>query len=552
MSLMSRIARGMTESRAQTLANPTDWLVEAFTGGSSYAGKAVTGDTAMTLVPVFSASSLVASAVGGVPLKVYDADREEARSTRQWKILHDQPNDEMAADELWELITHHLLLWGNAFLIKDRDEFGVVRALWPLRPSRMQVGREPQGNRAVRYFTVDGQPYPRYYETDILHIRGLGSDGLIGYSVVQLARQQMGNMLAQDEFSGRFWANGTFLGAALMHPGEMSEEAQLRLRKQMNRKQGVAEANGLWVFEEDMKYQSLGMPLRDAMWLEQAKMSDGRVAQMFGLVPPHRWGYDSGNMTYANTEVAGTEFVRWTGRKWWKRIEKSLHRDQGLFPGRSELYPEFVTADLMRGDTKTRYETYEIAIRSKVLTRNEARAAENLPPLDGGDEFEEPVVPVVPAESPSDDEAPPPARAGGSAVEVRLDPEMLTGTVASHVGDLAVAMAKRRNELDVHEQEDEMRHEQRMRQHDEHLRAREELELSLLRSREELERAQVEALANPPVVNVTVEPTPIDVTVNVPKQDPPVVNVDMSEPRKTVKFRRDVTGRIDGATIDEA
>jgi HK97 family phage portal protein len=405
VSILDRIVRGNAESRS-TLSNPSQWLIESLAGGqSTYSGKTVTGESALSLVPVMAASQLVASAVGGVPMKVYRDDRTDAKGTRQWRILHDQPNDEMAADELWELVAHHLLVWGNAFLLKDRDEFGLVQMLWPIAPARMEVGRENQGDRALRYFKVDGQP-KRYYEQDILHIRGLGSDGLIGYSVVQMARQQLGNMLAQDEFSGRFWANGTFLGAALSHPGEMSEPAQKRLRKQMTRKKGVAEANGIWVFEEDMKYQSVGMPLRDAQWLEQTQMSDTRVAQMFGLVPPHRWGMDAGNLTYANTEVAGTEFVRWTGRKWWTRIEKSIGRDPSLFPPSSKLYAEFLTADLMRGDTKSRFETYEIGIRSKVLTRNEARAAENLAPVEGGDEFLDPTQAAPDPSSPPAAEAP--------------------------------------------------------------------------------------------------------------------------------------------------
>lgn len=397
MSVVSRIVAGLGGERAVTLTNPSDALRDAFTGGSSYAGKRVSVDSALTLVPVFSASSMVAGAIGGVPMKVYNSKREEARSSRQWRILHDEPNDEMAADELWELVAHHLLLWGNSFSLKERDSLDIVQKLWPIRPSRMTVGREPIGRgRQRRYFLIDGQTTPRYYEDDILHIRGLSSDGLIGYSVIQQARQQMGNMLAQEEFQGNFWSNGTFQGAALLHPGEMSEPAQQRLQKQIRRKRGVAEAGGIWVFEEDMKIQQLGMPLRDAQFIEQSKLSKQAVAEMFGLVPPYRWGSENSQLTYANAEAAGTEFVRWTGRRWWKRIEKSVLRDKGIFPGAGPtLTCEFLTEDLDRGETKTRYETYEIGVRAKILTPNEARAKENLPPLDGGDDFPELPAPVA-------------------------------------------------------------------------------------------------------------------------------------------------------------
>lgn len=389
MTFVRRVARGL--ERRSTLTNPSDALRQAFTGASTYSGKQVSVETALTLGPVFAASSLVAGAVGGVPLKVYNSGREEARSSRQWRMLHDEPNDEMAADELWELVAHQLLMWGNAFLLKDRDGLGVVQMLWPIRPGRMTVGREPAvRGRARRFYQVDGQP-KKYYDDSFLHIRGLGSDGLVGYSVIQQARQQLGNMLSQDEFQGRFWANGSFMGAALLHPQQMSADAQDRLKKQISAKRGVAESNGIWVFEEDMKFQQLGMPLRDAEFMAQMKMGRLAVAELFGLVPPHRWGNDQRSLTYANVEAASTDFVRWTGRRWWSRIEKSLQRDQGVFPKSGpSLTAEFQTADLLRGDTKTRYETYQIGIAAGVLTRNEARGFENLPPLDSGDGITEP------------------------------------------------------------------------------------------------------------------------------------------------------------------
>ena len=392
MSVVRRITEGL--GARSSLAYPSDKLKSVFTGGSStFAGKSVSVETGLTLGPVYSAAALVAGAVGGVPLKVYDGNRDEARSSRQWALLHDEPNDEMAADELWELVAHHLLLWGNSFLVKERDGFGVVRALWPIAPNRVTVGKEPRDGRLYRYFLVDGVP-ERHYDTDILHIRGLSDDGFVGYSVIQQARQQLGNMLAQDEFQGRFWSNGTFQGLALVHKDQLSDGAQERLAKQVRGKRGVAEANGVWVFEEDMQVQQLGMPLRDAEFVAQSKMSRLAIAELFGLVPPHRWGADGDSMTYANAEMAGTEFVRWTGRKWWTRIEKSLQRDKGLFPG-DGLTVEFVPDDLMRGSTQERFEAYKLAIDAGIMTRNEARKRENLPPVDGGDEIVVAAPPVV-------------------------------------------------------------------------------------------------------------------------------------------------------------
>lgn len=404
MGFADRLLSGIGASQRSTFKVPSSSLVSALSGTLSYSGKTVSVEDALGLVSVWGASSLVAGAVGGVPLKVFNSKKEEARGSRQWRLLHDEPNDEQAADELWELVAHQLLLWGNSFLFKERDEFGLVQQLWPIHPSRVMVGREnrPDG-RAYKYFVIDGNQKRKYYEADVLHVRGLGSDGLIGYSVVDLARQSLGSMLAQQEFSGTFWKDGSFMGAALTHPGEMSEPAQERLTKQLEKKRGVSKTGQIWVFEEDMKLQMLGMPLKDAQFVEQAKLSKQEVAEMFGLVPPHRWGTDSSSMTYANAELAGTEFVRWTGRKWWTRIEKAFGRDRGLFPQAGpSLYPQFVPDDLMRADTKSRYETYQIAIEAGIMSRNEVRDRENLQPVPGGDEIvvQQAQAPAAPADQP--------------------------------------------------------------------------------------------------------------------------------------------------------
>jgi HK97 family phage portal protein len=532
MSIVNRVMSGFS-ARSATLSQPPTWLTEALGGGSTtYSGKKVTGQAALELVPVMSASSLVASAVGGVPLKVYrSSDRSEARNTRQWRMLHDSPNEEQAADEVWEWAVHCLITWGNAFFAMERDGFDVVQQLWPIAPSRMEVGREPVGNnRARRYFKVDGGDR-RYYEDSILHIRGLGADGLIGYSVIQMARQQLGNMLAQDEFSGRFWGNGTFMGAALLHPGQMSDPAQKRLKKQIREKTGLREVNGIWVFEEDMKYQQLGMPLRDAQWFEQAKLSRLAVAEMFGLVPPHRWGGESGQMTYANTEVAGTEFVRWTGRRWWKRIEGSMSRTPAIFPFRSELYPEFVTSDLMRGDTKTRFETYQIGIAGRFLTVNEARAAENLPPVEGGDVIPDPTPP--PAAAPPADQTPPQrSLLSVPHIDVHLEQDM--SPVADEIGRLGQVLVAGNEQ----------------RSEDDRRTIESLVEVAITAHTGSVEA--IRSLADQPPPTVVVNVPPAEVTVNVPTQPAPVVHVQPAPSRREVTFHRDRTGSITDAVIDEA
>lgn len=418
------------------------WTGFPLFGARTAAGKVVTVDTALELVPVYAAVSLLAGAIGSVPLKVYsqssDNVRREARGSRQWKLLHDQPNAEMAADEFWETIAACLLLWGNAFIYKKRDDSGVVQELWPIRPSRVAVGREEQQGESVRIFEIAGAG--RAYETDILHIRGMGTDGQLGLSPIQMARQQLANDQAREEFQGSFWRNGMFAAGILTHPNRLSEEAQKRLAAQVRERSGTLRAGEALIFEEGMTWNNLTMPLEDAQFIQQAGFSDMRVAQLFGMIPPHRWGSESSKdrMTYANTEQAAADFVKWTGRRWWIRIEKSLQRDASMFPAPGpKLFPEFDLDALLRADATVRWENYKLGLDAGFISIPWVQQQENIDPESLGtptpqqaaaqaldEQQDEPGTDMVPARSRVYDAEPAHRLHSVSLPAIELNPEI--------------------------------------------------------------------------------------------------------------------------------
>ena len=361
-----------------------------FVGAGSYAGKPVSPESAVGVVPVFSAVQLLAGAVGSLPLVVHrrlpDGTRERAPESRQWRLLHDRPHPELAADELWEIVMSHLLLWGNAYLAKHRDEQGLVDRLWPLKPDRVMVGRAD----GQRVFRVDGHEIA-FTEQDILHIRGLSLDGLVGLSPIQLARQMLGNFLAMEEHQGRFWSRGAIPGGLIKIAKTLDEADQEKLRRQWEAlHRGTANAHRVAVLEEGASFEPMSMPLEDAQFVETTRMSDVRVAQLF-RVPPYMLGASTGDsLTYSTVEGQGIDFVRWSLRRWLTRIERALARDSALFPpssgaldrelnGVSGVFPEFLVDGLLRADTKIRYEAHALALASGWMTRGEVRDIENLP-----------------------------------------------------------------------------------------------------------------------------------------------------------------------------
>lgn len=386
---MTWLGRALGFEERALLTQPDGWLRDAIAGGATYTGQAVTVDSSVSMVPVYSAVRLLAGSIGSLPLVVYrrlPEGRERAQNHRTWRLLHDQPNPSMSADECWELVGGHLCLWGNAFLAKIRDSFGNVGELWPIRPSRVQVGVDDHG----RFFVLDGNPAERYTEEDILHIRAFGTDGVVGLSPVQQARQMLAGSMAMEEFTGRFWAGNAHPGGVLKHPNKLSPDAAQRLKAAWEAAHGgVSKAGQVAVLEEGMDWQSTGMPLEDAQFIETNKFNDLRVAQLF-RVPPYMLGASSGDsLTYSNTEMQGIDFVRWSLRPWLVRIESSLLRDPSLFLQGQRFYPEFLIDGLLRSSTKDRYDAYGVGLDKKFLTVDEVRDRENLPPLAEADTTED-------------------------------------------------------------------------------------------------------------------------------------------------------------------
>lgn len=337
----------------------------------TYSGESVDAEGALSLVPVFSAVSQIAGAVAMMPVKVYEREgdyRTKATDDHAWKLLHDEPNPEMAADEVQELIESHLDLWGNFFgwMVKDPD--GLLEQLWPLSPSRVSVSRDEHG---AREFWIEGE---RFTEDQILHIRGLSLDGLVGYSPIQLARNTLGVAKSQEKFQGKFLDGEGKPSVILSHPNKLQPDAAKRLKASWD----AIKSGGTAVLEEGIEVERWTMPLEDAQFMESMSFTDKRIAQMF-LLKPSRLGAKSGDsLTYATTESDAREFVTFTLGRRLQRIEGSFNRERSLFPDRSK-YAEFERGALLQANQKERYEAYEIGTRAGFLTTEDIRPKENLP-----------------------------------------------------------------------------------------------------------------------------------------------------------------------------
>lgn len=373
------------------------------------AGARINQSTALTLSAVWAATRVLADTIAATPLVTYRRlDRGKERSTDHplYRVLHDQANPEMSAFTFKEVLAAHVVLWGNAFAEIEETNGGRVVGLWPLPPTT-EVERVDGRKRYL--VDVPGQGRVVLGADRVLHIIGLGFDGLRGYSVVTMARESLGLTAAAEEYGARYFGQGARASGVIEHPGQLSAEAQKRLRESWTEMHsGLQNAHRTAILEEGMKWQQLSIPPEDSQFLQTRKFQTTEVARWF-RVPPHMLG-DLEKATYSNIEQQSIEFVQHTMLPWFRRWEQAIHGSALLSDiDRPRIFAEFNVEGLLRGDSQARAEFYAKMWGIGALSINQILEAENQNTIDGGDERFVPVnmVPLSKAGEPAEPEPTP-------------------------------------------------------------------------------------------------------------------------------------------------
>lgn len=365
-----------------------------YMGGSS-AGKNVNERSAMQMTAVYSCVRILAEAVAGLPLHLYrykeDGGKERAIDANLYHLLHDEPNKEMSSFIFRETLMTHLLLWGNAYAQIIRNGKGEVVTLYPLMPNKMQVDRDENGE--LYYIYTRSSEEAKIMEgatvyltpRDVLHIPGLGFDGLVGYSPIAMAKNAIGLAIATEEYGAKFFANGAAPSGVLEHPGTIKDPS--RLRENWNSTFGGSANSGkVAVLEEGMKYTPISISPEQAQFLETRKFQIDEIARIF-RVPPHMVG-DLEKSSFSNIEQQSLEFVKYTLDPWVIRWEQSLSRALLNEDEKRKYFFKFNLEGLLRGDYESRMSGYATARQNGWMSANDIRELENLdkiPAEDGGD-----------------------------------------------------------------------------------------------------------------------------------------------------------------------
>ena len=353
--------------------------------------------TAMRTTAVYACVRILSEAIASIPLNFYrytlDGGKEKYLAHPLYYLLHDEPNPEMTSFVFRETLMGHLLLWGNAYAQIIRNGKGEVLALYPLLPDRMQVDRDSAGRLVYTYTRYrDEAGSRREFETiklfkeDVLHIPGLGFDGLIGYSPIAMAKNAIGMSMAAEDYGATFFANGATPGGILEHPGIVKDPE--RLRESWHAQFSGKNSHNIAVLEEGMTFKPMSIPPNEAQFLETRKFQIDEIARIF-RVPPHMVG-DLEKSSFSNIEQQSLEFVKYTLNPWVARWEQSLAHALLLPSEKTKYVVKFNVDGLLRGDYQSRMNGYAIGRQNGWLSANDIRELENMnriPAVEGGDEY---------------------------------------------------------------------------------------------------------------------------------------------------------------------
>jgi HK97 family phage portal protein len=368
----------------------------SFLFGGTTSGKTVNERTAMQTTAVYACVRILSEAVAGLPLHIYryraDGGKERIPMHPLYHLLHDEPNPEMTSFVFRETLMSHLLLWGNAYAQVVRNGRGQAVALYPLLPSKMDVSRAANGELLYTYYRDADETglnpkggYITLRRDEVLHIPGLGFDGLIGYSPIAMAKNAIGMSLATEEYGASFFANGANPGGVLEHPGVIKDIG--RVKESWNSAyQGNGNAHKVAVLEEGMKFQAIGIPPEQAQFLETRKFQINEIARIY-RVPPHMVG-DLEKSSFSNIEQQSLEFVKYTLDPWVVRWEQSLQQSLLLPSEKPSLFIRFNLDGLLRGDYQSRMSGYAVGRQNGWMSANDIRELEDMNRIstqEGGD-----------------------------------------------------------------------------------------------------------------------------------------------------------------------
>ena len=366
--------------------------------GKTISGKNVNDFVAMQNTAVYACVRTIAESIASLPLHLYqfrNGGKEKAIDHSLYSLLHDAPNNEMTSFAFRENLIVQLLLRGNcySYITRTLSGRGAVKELYPLAASQMSVERNDDGELFYRYRRYD-EKNPNFKEKgeiilrqdEVLHVAGLGFDGIIGYSPIAMAKNAIGLSIACEDFGSNFFANGARPSGILKTPTLIKNPE--KLRESWQSMYGGANAGKVAILEEGMSYESISIPPEDAQFLQTRKFQIAEIARIF-RVPLHFLN-ELDHATFSNIEEQSREFVIYTLTPWIARLEQAFNKALLLPSEKKKYFIKFNLSGLLRGNYSSRMQGYAVGRQNGWLSANDIRELEDMNLIsaeEGGDSY---------------------------------------------------------------------------------------------------------------------------------------------------------------------
>ena len=409
--------------KKQSTITTSQQLQEALgVGWSTPAGITVNPAQAIKFAPVFQCIRVLAESIGMMPLHLFSEQqgvKSKAFNHPLYSLLHDAPNDFQTNQEWLEMMIAHLGLRGNFYCWINRVN-GEVRELLPLNPD--SVKPKQHNNWDITYqVTFPGGRTETLPADQMLHIRLMTIDGVIGLSPIEQAKNTIGLGMAAEKFGSQLFGNGSRPSGILSTEKNITDREQLALIKEQWETANRGDQLRTAILSGGLTWTAISISPEDAQFLETRGYQRTEIAGLF-RVPPHMIG-DLSKTTVGNVEQQAIDFVTHSLMPIYTRIEKRIKVSLLTPKERETLYAKFNVNGLLRGDMKTRGEFYWRQFQMGALSSNEIREFEDRDPVEGGDNFWVPANMMDPEKADQMVGAPKPKPESGSEESEESDDE---------------------------------------------------------------------------------------------------------------------------------
>lgn len=377
-SIVSAV-KSSIEERFASLENPSTPLSSWGEVRPTVSKIHVTEENSLAVGAVFSCVKVISETMAQMDLEVVERTGKVTKANTNhpnYWLLHAEPSPYYNRFEWVQGMVAYALLWGNGFSKIKRDRYSTAKEL-QIIPAWEVIGRKTERGKLFYEWRHENNT-EIISSDDMIHLKNLGTDGLMGLSPIQIQRESIGNAIAKNNHEGAFYSNGARASGILMTPGNMGKTERSNIQSSFDEKtNGSKNRFSTIVLEEGVKYQQLTIPQNDAQFLESKKHERSEIAGWY-RVPPYKIG-DHEKSTYSNIEGQERSFAKDTIVPWTVRLQQELDRKLFFTEERGKLFTQFNLDDLIKGDMKTRYEAYQLGINGGFIKPLWAAEAEGWP-----------------------------------------------------------------------------------------------------------------------------------------------------------------------------